>query len=105
MAFTKGTSGNPGGRPKYKPWKEAIEMALKRGDNTIHRIADKIVQMAVDGDIQAMREIAERIEGKVPQNTTIETSIDPVDDPHDIAIARLKQIANQLGLMLIAKDE
>lgn len=101
--FVKGQSGNPGGRPNHRPWRDAINMALKRGDDSLQRIADKIVAMALEGDMHAIREIADRLDGKALQMTQVDASVEVVDDPHDIAMGRLKEIAERLGLALIAK--
>lgn len=72
--FVKGQSGNPGGRPKL-PWtfmglyQEELEKVIATGDKAKTKIeakramAKKLVQMAIDGDIQAIKELANRIEG------------------------------------------
>lgn len=74
--FQKGQSGNPGGRPKERPWRDAIQRAIARaaaeGSNKqlLDEIADKVTQMALEGDIHAMREIGDRLEGKPAQAIT-----------------------------------
>lgn len=73
MPWAKGQSGNPKGRGKHKPWRDALERALKRRDegkeigSTLERIADTVVGKALEGDKDAYKEIAERHDGKVPQ--------------------------------------
>lgn len=71
MAFQPGQSGNPGGRPKAaKLFRDALLVELKRADNNVERIqrvAEKLVLNAMGGDTAAIREIADRIDGKVPQ--------------------------------------
>lgn len=74
MVFKPGASGNPGGRHKSKLWLEALNMALKaKGtDSTgtaklLRDIADKVVDMAVEGDLGAITEIANRLDGKPVQ--------------------------------------
>jgi hypothetical protein len=37
------------------------------GSRALREIASKLISMAAGGDLQAMKEIADRIEGKVPQ--------------------------------------
>jgi len=72
MPFAKGKSGNPGGRPKTKPWADALMLAASRedGDTTkLHKIAAKTVELAIQGDISAIKEFGDRIDGK-PQQTT-----------------------------------
>lgn len=72
MPFIQGQSGNPGGRPKL-PWtfqglyKEELEEMLTTVDgNPIEAkkaVAKRIVKMAIEGDINAIKELANRIEG------------------------------------------
>lgn len=73
MAFEKGQSGNPGGRPKDKPWRQALMLALKDEDGAkLRRIAEKVVGLAEDGDLAAVKEIADRLDGKAAQTTVIQ---------------------------------
>lgn len=72
MPFAPGQSGNPGGKPKRaKIFTQSLLTALKRVDEenveAIQRIADKLVTLAATGDVQAIKEVADRVEGKVPQ--------------------------------------
>ena len=58
--FEKGQSGNPGGRPKEKPWRDALTLAIKDGDGLrLRRIADAVVTLAETGDMQAIKEIGD----------------------------------------------
>lgn len=57
-----------------KIWSEAVRRAVKRRiDNEdgkpqkIERLADKLVDFAMDGHGWAFKEIGERLEGKAPQ--------------------------------------
>lgn len=69
-----GQSGNPKGRPLSKPYKEALEqqlaaLALKNGidpDRGYEVIAAAHVAKAMTGDMAAIKELADRIDGKVP---------------------------------------
>ena len=76
MPFEPGQSGNPGGRPKgAKIWQDALRRAIKRRETddplALERLADKLINMAADGDIQALRELADRLDGKPKQQTEI----------------------------------
>lgn len=67
-----GTSGNPQGRRPKKIITESLLLALTEaaadGDRTKARaIADKLVEKALEGDIQAIKEAMDRTEGKAPQ--------------------------------------
>jgi hypothetical protein len=72
MSFQKGISGNPGGKKKGRPWRDAIERALKRrlAENDfegIDRLADALIDRGLAGDIMAIREVGDRLEGKPAQ--------------------------------------
>jgi hypothetical protein len=71
MPFVKGQSGNPAGRGVgEKPFRNALLAALKRADGNvekIQRVTDKLVANAIDGDTTAIREIADRLDGKPAQ--------------------------------------
>ena len=59
--------GNQNGK-KNHPWSEAIQRALlAENGKKLRAIADKIVQLAMDGDIQAIKELGDRVEGKPAQ--------------------------------------
>ena len=102
MPFKKGQSGNPKGRPiSSKLFKDLLSLAVheridekplrgvETGEKTkLRRIAEVLVQKAVDGDIRAIREVADRLDGKPHQST--DTTI-ATDD--DFAARLLKSIA------------
>jgi hypothetical protein len=74
MAFAKGQSGNPGGRSNEKIWRDALRMALKEatsdGMPRIRALAEKTVSLALEGDMQAIKEIGDRMDGKPAQAIT-----------------------------------
>jgi hypothetical protein len=68
--FQPGQSGNPNGRPKSKPFADALKAALKAaGDDskTLEAVALALVTKANTGDVAAIKEIADRLDGKVAQ--------------------------------------
>jgi hypothetical protein len=72
MPWEEGKSGNPEGRPKYvKPWKEAIQRAIKRREDSdphaLDKLADKLLTKVEEGDVSAIKELGDRLDGKVPQ--------------------------------------
>lgn len=74
MTFQPGQSGNPSGRPKARPFRDALHLAVKRAvkdaeDDKVHLagVAEALVDKAMTGDVAAIREIADRLDGKVPQ--------------------------------------
>jgi hypothetical protein len=69
MTFVPGQSGNPGGKHGEKLFRNALLAALKKVDGDaekIQRVADKLVDNALAGETAAIREIADRIDGKIP---------------------------------------
>lgn len=58
--FIKGQSGNPNGRPKGS-LNKATNIIKKIFESDIEKISQKIVKMAQEGDIQAMKIIIERL--------------------------------------------
>lgn len=88
--FAKGHSGNPGGRRK-KRWTEAIKRALSTNPTgepnleLIEAVSTALVIAAKNGDMQAIKEIGDRLDGKPPQAHI--GSDDPDDPPirHTIA--------------------
>lgn len=82
MPFTKGQSGNPGGKPKSKPFADMLRIAVNEatedGGKKLRALADALVSKAVAGDVQAIKEVADRLDGKPAQQ--IIASGDP-DNP------------------------
>lgn len=69
MPFAPGAVSNPSGK-NGKEFKAALRLAVKRtdGDKTkLAMIAEALVEKAVAGDVQAIREVADRMDGKVAQ--------------------------------------
>lgn len=73
MPWKKGQSGNPGGRSKDKIWGDAIRIAVNEADEGGDRkklrvLADRLVDKALEGDITAIKEIGDRLDGKAAQS-------------------------------------
>ena len=67
--FLPGQSGNPGGRNTEKRFREALLLELAEdGDarKPLREVAKALIAAALTGDVSAIREIADRIDGKVP---------------------------------------
>lgn len=73
MTFESGKSGNPGGRPKAKPFKDALlieALSAERGEECLAQPGSlrwNARKLLTQGDVSAIREIADRLDGKVPQ--------------------------------------
>ena len=60
-----------------KPFRDALRLAVKRPENAavkgktkLDKIAAALVEEAVNGDVPAIKEIGDRLDGKVPQAVT-----------------------------------
>lgn len=69
VAWRKGQSGNPGGRPKRdKLITQRVIAELTDADGAkLHRLVVALVDKACAGDIAAIREVIDRVEGKAVQ--------------------------------------
>lgn len=76
MPFEKGQSGNPKGRPKKgQAMSDALRTVLnksKDGKQNKRAVAEKLVEMAREGHIEAMKTIFDRMDGKPPQTNVLE---------------------------------
>ena len=69
------------GRPigsvnREKPFNDALRIALRGDPLRLRRIAEKLAEKAEEGDLGAIRELADRLDGKPPQAHTGEVSSD-----------------------------
>ena len=79
--WKKGSSGNPGGRPKSRVLSEALRSRLaqvKSGDPAGRTFAEVVAANLIEiacgqgpGAVHAANEIADRIEGRAPQSIQI----------------------------------
>lgn len=66
----------PVGSKSDKIWRDAVMRAVKRmqaGDDVhaLERLADKLVSKGLEGDIPAIREIGDRLDGKPHQTAEV----------------------------------
>ena len=70
MTWKKGQSGNPAGRKQEKLYAQALRMELAEAGDTLagyRAIARVHIARAKSGDMAAIKEFADRTDGKVPQ--------------------------------------
>ena len=70
----KSKGGQPGNNnaTKNKPFYDAIRRALVQNPHKMANIVDKVIEKAEEGEAWAVKEIADRLDGKAVQATTFE---------------------------------
>jgi len=72
MAGVKGRSG----RRQEQLWRDAIRLAISRMDKgdqkALDRLALALIDKALEGDMQALKEVGDRLDGKPAQQITLE---------------------------------
>lgn len=75
------------GRRQEKPFRDALRMELlAAGEDhkALRLIAKALISKAQDGDMQAVKELADRIDGKVPQALVGDDEHDPINVNHKL---------------------
>ncbi len=75
--------------PKEKSFANMLNIAIKEAvegsDKTkLRAVADALVDKAMQGDVQAIKEVADRLDGKVPQAIVGDSGEDPIN--HKVAL-------------------
>ena len=73
MRWKAADVGRVAGKTAGKLWRDAINVAVNRpheadGRKYIMHLAERLVQAALDGDMAAMKEIGDRVDGKAIQH-------------------------------------
>ena len=105
MAFSKGQSGNPSGRPKSRPFKTALamELAAKGEDHkALREIASKLIEAARGGDMQAINALVDRTDGRPDRTLNLELAEKLSEIEPSLAIA---QIADLVAEGELSPDE
>lgn len=72
MPFEPGKSGNPEGRSKSQPFYAALNRAIKQNDGKkLRAAAEKLLDLAEAGEAWAVKELADRLDGKAHQAVTV----------------------------------
>jgi ribosomal protein L17 len=103
-----GQSGNPAGRPKSLTLSEAYRRELAKVDphDALKRtfaevLAEQMIVKASKGDVAALKEIADRVEGKAKQTITLTTDR---REQVERAIDRMIERAGEQGQALSRQD-
>jgi hypothetical protein len=84
MAATKAKS--TGGKPD-KLIRDALKAAIRQEPEKLKRMAEKVLDMAVEGDMQSVNFIADRIDGKAVQQI-----IGDEENPLHVAVSQIQRI-------------
>ena len=88
MPFEPGQSGNPSGNAPKKIWIAALNRAIAQDDGVrLRAAAEKLLDLAAAGEIPALRELGDRLDGKAAQ--TVLGSGE--DGEHELLIGWLKK--------------
>lgn len=64
--------GNANARKENRLWGEAIRRAVIQQDGEVLRkLAERLIAKAIEGDVQALKELGDRIDGKSAQALTV----------------------------------
>ncbi len=74
--------------PKEKSFANMLNIAIReaneQGVTNLRLVADALVAKAMGGDVVAIKEVADRIDGKVPQAVVGDDESDPLKLVHEI---------------------
>ena len=62
-----GQSGNPAGRPKSRPFNDALRAEIKAAENDpeiLRSVAKALLEKALSGDVAAINALGDRLDGK-----------------------------------------
>ena len=96
MAFQKGISGNPLGRRKERMFFNALMVELNSSPDdkrSIRAIAEKLISLALEGNIHAIKEIANRLDG-LPV-ATVDLGIDRTSNPMEMSDEQLLEVISK----------
>jgi hypothetical protein len=75
MAFQKGQIANPegaGATGRGRPFTDALMRALLQEDGKkLRLLAEKLIDTGLSGDVPALREIADRVDGRTKQTVEV----------------------------------
>lgn len=76
-----------------KSWRDALRLAVsepheKTKKNKLRALAEKAVEMGLAGDMAAIREVGDRLDGKPAQSLTVDTTV-----THDLSSLSDAQLA------------
>lgn len=68
----------PKGRPSFS-FSEALRLALASDPQKLNDLAEKLIALGAEGDLQALKEIADRLDGKATQQVNKKVELSATD--------------------------
>jgi len=81
---------NPTGRKADKVIRDALLAVARQDAAKVKRLAEKWWDMALDGDLQAMDKLTDRLDGKAVQAIVGDSEFDPVQLAGKVEIVHVK---------------
>ena len=89
--------GNTNGAKRNRLWTDALKRHAAQNPEAMAKIAKKVFQLAMEGDMQAVKEIGDRIDGKPVQAVEIEH-----DDNQPLSAEMRKQLTDDALERIVA---
>ena len=71
------------GQQRDKPFRAALQLAINeasaKGGKKLREVAEALVERGIAGDVPAIKEIADRLDGRVPQAVVGDSGEDPIN--------------------------
>jgi hypothetical protein len=98
MTQVRRKRGRPFGSTKERPFLNALRMEIARAEDdndfrSLRRIACKLLRMAAEGDIAAIREVADRLDGRTPIRVAGDSE-EPIEVVHRVERVIVDAIAS-----------
>jgi hypothetical protein len=109
--FAPGTSGNPLGRPKITKLTESLRQQIAETnpdalEETIAQtIGKNLIKLAIGGDVQAIKEVFDRCEGRPKQAVDLDIQTTNWRDEARRYGINESEVANQARLLLAEFDD
>lgn len=93
MAWAPGESGNLDGAKRSGKWREMLERAITQDDGKrLRAAAEALLDAAASGDLPAIKELADRLDGK-PSQQIVATD----DEGRSLAVALIQYSPQVVG--------
>ncbi len=87
--------GRPRGAWADKPWRDAVRQAVNEldesGEKKLRLLARQLVKEGIAGEVSALREIGDRLDGKPAQDISLDANIN-----HEIAGLSDRELATRI---------